>query len=94
MSFESLVRGDYERDDSRSSFSGNGYLSRQKAAVRKTPDVPKVSFSAGDGVVHKVFGKGVIVSSKPMGNDSMLEIAFENGGTKKLMANYAKLEKI
>lgn len=94
MSFEALVRGDYERDDSRSSFSGNGYLSRQKAAVRKAPAVPKVSFSAGDGVVHKVFGKGVIVSSKPMGNDSMLEIAFENGGTKKLMANYAKLEKI
>ena len=94
MSFEALVRGDYERDDSRSSYSGNGYLSKQKAAVRKAPDVPKVSFSAGDGVIHKVFGKGVIVSSKPMGSDSMLEIAFENGGTKKLMANYAKLEKI
>jgi DNA helicase-2/ATP-dependent DNA helicase PcrA len=44
--------------------------------------------------MHKVFGKGVIVSSKPMGGDAMLEIAFEKAGTKKLMANYAKLQKI
>lgn len=94
MSFEQLVRGDYERDDSRQVYSGNGYLSKQRAAVKKAPDVPKVSFSQGDAVRHKVFGKGVIVSSKPMGNDSMLEIAFETAGTKKLMANYAKLEKI
>lgn len=94
MSFDALVRGDYEREDSRKVYQGNGYLSKQRAAVKKTPDVPKASFAAGDAVRHKVFGKGVIVSSKPMGNDSMLEIAFETAGTKKLMANYAKLEKI
>ncbi len=94
MSFDALVRGDYEREDSRQVYRGNGYLSRQREAVRKAPEAPKVSFSAGDAVKHKVFGKGVIVSSKPMGNDSMLEIAFETAGTKKLMANYAKLEKI
>lgn len=94
MSFEQLVRGDYERDDSRQVYSGNGYLAKQRAAVKKAPEAPKVSFGAGDSVRHKVFGKGVIVSSKPMGNDSMLEIAFETAGTKKLMANYAKLEKI
>mgnify|MGYP004715876599 CR=1 FL=1 len=29
-----------------------------------------------------------------MGNDTMLEVAFDRAGTKKLMANYAKLEKI
>ncbi len=94
MSFEALVRGDYEREDSRQVYSGNGYLSKQKAAVKKAPEAPKVSYSQGDAVQHKVFGKGVIVSAKPMGNDSMLEIAFEKSGTKKLMANYAKLEKI
>lgn len=94
MSFEQLVRGDYERTGERQSHSGNGYLARQRAELRKTPEAPKVSFAAGDSVKHKVFGKGVIVSSKPMGNDSMLEIAFETAGTKKLMANYAKLEKI
>ena len=43
--------------------------------------------------MSQVFGQGVILSCKPMGSDSMLEIAFEKAGTKKLMANYAKLEK-
>lgn len=94
MSFEALVRGDYERESSRTVYQGNGYLSKQRAATKKTPEAPKISFNSGDAVHHKVFGKGVIVSSKPMGNDSMLEIAFETSGTKKLMANYAKLEKI
>ncbi len=95
MSFGQLVRGDYEREETRQVHSGNGYLARQRAAVQKASDAaPKASYKPGDTVKHKVFGKGVIVSSKPMGNDSMLEIAFETAGTKKLMANYAKLEKI
>ncbi len=94
MSFEALARGDYERHDERTVYKGNGYLSRaQTQSVSQKPQAPKVSYSVGDTVVHKVFGQGVIVSSKPMGNDSMLEIAFEKSGTKKLMANYAKLEK-
>jgi DNA helicase-2/ATP-dependent DNA helicase PcrA len=29
-----------------------------------------------------------------MSNDNMLEIAFEKVGTKKIMANYAKLKKV
>ena len=91
-SFDSLVRGDYEDRN----YSGNGYLSKinQKPAAAAKPKEPSASYSVGDSVMHKVFGKGVIVSSKPMGSDSMLEIAFEKAGTKKLMANYAKLQKI
>ena len=50
-----------------------------------------VSFKAGDIVGHKVFGKGTVISAKPMGNDTLLEIDFYNVGNKKLMANYAKL---
>ena len=99
MSFEALARGDYERDsysgEERSTFSGNGYLARQKAAVAKKPQsVPTEIYNVGDTVTHKVFGKGVVVSAKPMANDFMLEIAFEGGSTKKLMANYAKLQKV
>ena len=48
-------------------------------------------FKVGDTVKHKVFGTGVVLSSQKVGNDTLLEIAFENTGTKKLMANYAKL---
>jgi DNA helicase-2/ATP-dependent DNA helicase PcrA len=32
-----------------------------------------------------------VLSAQKVGNDTLLEIAFENTGTKKLMANYAKL---
>ena len=51
-------------------------------------------FSVGDGVMHKAFGQGVVLSIKPMANDQLLEIAFEKAGTKKIMANFAKLEKL
>lgn len=77
------------------SYSGNGFLSnnRPAAPAKKSPSAPSVSYSVGDTVLSKVFGSGVVLSVKKMGNDSMLEIAFEKAGTKKLMANYAKLEK-
>lgn len=52
------------------------------------------SYAAGERVAHNIFGEGTIVSVKPMANDAMLEIAFEKVGTKKIMANYAKLKKL
>jgi len=55
--------------------------------------VPKGSYKTGDTVTHKTFGTGVIISTQLMGNDTLLEIAFDKAGTKKLMANFAKLEK-
>ena len=53
-----------------------------------------ISWKVGDTVGHKAFGTGMIVSVTPMGNDSLLEIAFEKVGTKKLMANFARLKKL
>ena len=51
-----------------------------------------MTFSKGDTVSHSVFGTGVILSAKPMGNDTLLEIAFDKVGTKKIMANFAKIK--
>ena len=51
------------------------------------------AFSAGDRVRHAVFGVGEILSVRPMGSDTLYEIAFEKVGTKKMMATYAKLKK-
>lgn len=53
-----------------------------------------VTLRPGDAVSHKTFGNGMILSASPMGNDTLLEIAFDKVGTKKLMANFARLEKI
>ncbi|MCL2053549.1 MAG: UvrD-helicase domain-containing protein [Oscillospiraceae bacterium] len=55
---------------------------------------PPVKLSVGDRVRHNVFGEGMVISVKVMSNDMMLEIAFDTAGTKKLMANYAKIVKI
>ncbi|MBP5272134.1 MAG: ATP-dependent DNA helicase PcrA, partial [Clostridia bacterium] len=52
------------------------------------------TFAVGDTVRHKAFGTGVVLNAKPMGNDTLLEIAFEKAGTKKVMANFAKLTKV
>lgn len=54
----------------------------------------KDSFIVGEMVNHRVFGKGMIVSLKPMGNDILMEIAFEKVGTKKIMANMGVVKKI
>ena len=61
----------------------------QKPAVKSG-----VTYSVGDTVLHKIFGKGMIVSAEKMGNDTLLEIAFDKAGTKKLMANFCKMEKL
>jgi len=45
-------------------------------------------------VRHKTFGTGVVLSTQPMGNDTLLEVAFDRAGTKKLMANFARMEKV
>lgn len=53
-----------------------------------------VNFAVGDTVRHKTFGTGVILSAAQMGGDMLLEIAFDKAGTKKLMAKFAKIEKL
>jgi len=53
------------------------------------PAAPSVSFAAGQMVNHTAFGKGMILTVLPMGNDALLEIAFDSVGTKRLMAKAA-----
>jgi DNA helicase-2/ATP-dependent DNA helicase PcrA len=43
----------------------------------------------GTRVQHKIFGTGTILSVTNMANDFMLEIGFDQVGTKKVMANFA-----
>jgi len=68
-------------------------------AISSSPSVStgvsgNIDFTVGDMVSHKTFGKGMVISAQPIGNDVLLEIAFDKEGTKKLMAKYAKLEKM
>ena len=73
-----------------SGFANGGFSSAPK---KTSTDNVTLDFKVGDTVEHKTFGKGMIVSAKAMGGDMLLEIAFDNCGTKKVMAKMAKLTK-
>ena len=64
-----------------------------KSAFVSSPKPQKTEsvYSIGQTVLHKTFGEGMILSVTPMGNDFLLEIAFQKVGTKKIMAGFAKL---
>lgn len=62
-------------------------------AVKPTPSVD-LNFQEGDVVSHSIFGKGVVISASPMGNDVLLEVDFEQRGRKKIMANYTRLKRV
>lgn len=53
-----------------------------------------IDYTTGDRVRHTVFGEGTILSMQPMGNDVLVEVAFDKKGSKKIMANFAKLKKL
>ncbi|MEM1485346.1 UvrD-helicase domain-containing protein [Oscillospiraceae bacterium PP1C4] len=61
--------------------------------VMSAPSTDECILRAGDGVSHKVFGNGMVLSVTPMGNDHLVEVAFEGVGTKKVMAKFARLSK-
>jgi len=71
----------------RASAFSNSFASQKTAPAASTATV----YTVGQQVTHKTFGKGMIISVTPMAGDHILEIAFENVGTKKIMANYSKL---
>jgi len=73
---------------------GSKPKSRPDFPFKKPAQVSSETYKVGDTVRHKTFGEGVVLSASAMGNDTMLEVAFINGTTKKLMANFARLEKV
>ena len=79
-----------------SNFGAPAYRPAAKSyasATRKSaPKKDTAAYRAGMNVEHRTFGEGVVISVAPMGDDSLLEINFKGVGTKKLMANFAKLK--
>ncbi len=83
------IGGETQKSSYAHRFGQSGHTTGKSA-----PSAPAGSYSAGDTVRHKTFGTGVILSVQPMGNDTLLEVAFDKAGTKKMMANFARLEKV
>ncbi len=57
--------------------------------TEKAPPAPLLQLAAGDRIRHKSFGEGLVVSLKPMGGDVLMEVAFDQVGTKRLMLKVA-----
>ena len=55
----------------------------------KPASTPVPDYNKGDMVVHTAFGSGLVLSVLKMPGDALLEIAFDQVGTKKLMAKTA-----
>ncbi len=51
-------------------------------------------FETGDRVRHRRFGEGIVIESKVVGADEEVTVAFEEKGLKRLLASFAKLEKL
>ena len=79
-----------ENDNNRFSYIPESSLFGNKIAAR---EVKGEVFKAGDVVIHKKFGRGIVIDATPVGNDVHYEIAFESVGTKNLLGLYAKLQK-
>lgn len=81
-------------------YSGYSQYSSYSAPARKpqikrgeSAMLPKehtyLELNQGDMVMHAAFGRGMVLSVMKMGGDALLEIAFDDIGTKKLMAKTA-----
>jgi len=62
--------------------------------VAAEPPSGSDTFAAGQRVRHPTFGEGVVLSVSPLGNDWELTVVFSSHGIKRLLAGYARLEKV
>ena len=58
-------------------------------AAAAAPAPVMLELSKGDMVQHKAFGRGLVLTAMKVGGDVLLEIAFDQVGTKKLFAKTA-----
>ena len=97
---ECLIRKGGYRRASVEYGSGEFPQSRPTSAHRQPPRftgnsvgasaaVPMLELNSGDMIQHAAFGRGMVLSVMKMGGDALLEIAFDDIGTKKLMAKTA-----
>ncbi len=75
---------------SQATMSGFGQSALPKSPAR----TQSVIFNVGDRVSHNIFGEGIVKKATRMSNDTLLEIEFAAKGTKKIMANFARIKKL
>ena len=53
-----------------------------------------IDYEVGDRVKHMKFGEGLVTNIVEGGRDYEVTVQFDNVGTKKMLASFAKLQKI
>ena len=93
---EEIPEDDIIKPQPRSTQSGFGQAHRRAPEPRHVSFAPSAGkgeaaadFRKGDMVEHTAFGRGMITAMTPMGGDALIEIAFDNVGTKRLMLRAA-----
>ena len=76
------------RSETRSVSTASGFTASNPSAG--------LTLKKGDSIKHRTFGRGLVISVRPMGGDALIEVAFDDVGTKKLMlkAAGAHIEKL
>ena len=78
--------------------TGYSYKPKKTTGLFASENKPKpkgdLTLKEGDIVSHITFGRGEILSARPMGADVLYEVIFDKVGTKKLMGTFARLKKI
>ena len=96
--YQSRPKPDYSSAGSGYGAYGSGYVKRPRPSYHSessmteaasVPQAPMLELNKGDMISHAAFGRGLVLSVMKMGGDALLEIAFDDIGTKKLMANTA-----
>lgn len=64
------------------------------ASKKRVYQAQPKEFHVGERVRHAVFGDGTVLSITKMANDAMLEVGFDQVGTKRLMASHPKIKKL
>ncbi len=69
----------------KSGWKRSGGISIGRSTASKGKGSGSIPIQKGEMVRHDAFGRGMVISVTPMGGDAMVEIAFDDVGTKRLM---------
>ena len=88
---QAAVSGGYERPYSSYSSRPKPRYHSESSMLSSKSAAPMLELQQGDMVTHAAFGRGMVLTVNKMGGDALLEIAFDDIGTKKLMAKTASV---
>ncbi len=78
----------------RQAFRTKAYVSQKPAKQFGTPAGGKLEYKTGDRVSHIKFGEGTVTAIIEGGRDYEVTVDFDEAGTKKMFAAFAKLKKV